>query len=55
MAVHNENFEQARNLKVQIDRLKAVAISLQNLDSQKAIAIQNDNFDEAKRLKVNME
>lgn len=42
-------------MKVQIDRLKAVSIQLQNLESQKNIAILHDNYDEAKRIKINME
>jgi hypothetical protein len=33
IAVQNENFELAKHLKVQIDRLKAVSIQLQNLES----------------------
>ena len=40
---------------MQIDRLKAVSIQLQNLEAQKSIAILHDNYDEAKRIKVNME
>jgi hypothetical protein len=37
--VNNENFELAKHLKVQIDKLKAVGIQLQNLEAQKQIAI----------------
>lgn len=55
LAVNNENFELAKHLKMQIDRLRAVGVQLQNLESQKQIAIQSDNFDEAKRLKIQME
>ena len=39
IAVNNENFELAKHLKVQIDKLKAVGIQLQNLEAQKQIAI----------------
>jgi len=33
IAVNNENFELAKHLKVQIDKLKAVGIQLQNLEA----------------------
>ena len=42
-------------MKDRLDRLRAVALQLQNLDAQKQVAIGQDNFDDAKRIKMQME
>ena len=55
LAVQNENYDLAKSLRDQIERLKSAGMQLQSLESQKYMAVQNENFDEAKRIKAEME
>lgn len=55
LAVQNEDYDQAKTLREQIERLKAVGMQLSSLDAQKQLAVQSENFDLAKRLKTEMD
>ena len=45
-----ENFDLAKELKIQIDSLKAVGVKLKALEQQKQEAVQNESFDKASNL-----
>ena len=45
IAVQNEDYDQAKILREQIERLKSVGMQLSSLDAQKQLAVQAENFD----------
>ena len=55
IAVQNEDYDQAKILREQIERLKSVGMQLSSLDAQKQLAVQAENFDQAKRIKLEMD
>ena len=55
MAVQNENYDLAKMLRGQIERLKSVGVQLQSLEGQKQVAISSENFDLAKNIKEQMD
>ena len=55
LAVQNENYDLAKQLRNQIERLKSVGVQLQSLEGQKQVAIAQENFDQAKIIKEQME
>ena len=48
LAVRDENFDLAKQLKDTIERLKAVGQELAKLEEQKRLAVHNEDFDVAK-------
>jgi centrosomal protein CEP104 len=50
-AVINEDFDEAKKLKVSIDRLKAISGHLGQLEDRKRLAIMNEDYDSAKLIK----
>jgi centrosomal protein CEP104 len=54
-AIELEDFDEAKNIKTAIDRLKSVSQQLIQLEERKKIAIKNDDFDAAKILKYEIE
>eukprot|EP00667_Euglena_gracilis_P002470 EG_transcript_2470 len=55
IAVQNEEFDVAKQLKVKIDALKGVAARLQQLETDKRQAIAQEDYDRAKALKLEIE
>eukprot|EP00668_Euglena_longa_P032224 GGOE01041524.1.p1 GENE.GGOE01041524.1~~GGOE01041524.1.p1 ORF type:complete len:857 (-),score=246.28 GGOE01041524.1:242-2812(-) len=55
VAVQNEEFDVAKQLKVKIDALKSVASRLQQLETDKRQAIAQEDYDRAKALKMEIE
>ena len=55
IAVQNENYEQAKSLRNQIDRLKSVGVQLSSLDAQKQLAVSTENYDQARKIKDEMD
>lgn len=54
-AVINENFDEAKKLKVSIDRLKAISSHLGQLEDRKRLAIINEDYDSAKLIKLEID
>jgi centrosomal protein CEP104 len=54
-AIELEDFDEAKNIKAAIDRLKSVSQQLIQLEERKKIAVKNDDFDAAKMLKYEIE
>ena len=54
-AVINENFDEAKKLKVFIDRLKAISSHLGQLEDRKRLAIINEDYDSAKLIKLEID
>ena len=54
-AVQNENFDEAKQYKDAIDRLKSVGHQLQHLEEHKRNAIANEDYDKAKILKAEID
>jgi centrosomal protein CEP104 len=54
-AIELEDFDEAKNIKAAIDRLKSVSQQLIQLEERKKIAIKNDDFDAAKMIKYEIE
>ncbi len=50
--VEKENFENAKQLKEQIDRVKNIGIQLTQLDERMRMASVNEDYDSAKILKA---
>ena len=55
IAIQNENYDLAKQIKVQMGQLKAVETQLQALKAQKTVAIAKVYFDVAKRIKQQMD
>ena len=51
----NEDFDEAKKLKVAIDRLKIISSHLGQLEERKRMAIINEDYDSAKVIKVDIE
>ena len=47
-AVEDENFDLAKDIKAEIDRLKSVAVQISRLEERKQEAIRRENYDDAK-------
>ena len=54
-AVNNEDFDEAKRIKQQIDRLKASSSHLGQLEERKRLAILGEDFDAAKSLKAEID
>ena len=54
-AVQFEDFDEAKRLKVAIDRLRAMGKQLGKLEEKKRIAVENEDYDFAKSLKIEIE
>ena len=54
-AVNNEDFDEAKRIKLQIDRLKAISSHLGQLEERKRLAILGEDFDAAKSLKAELD
>mmetsp|Transcript_9300 Transcript_9300/g.17806 ORF Transcript_9300/g.17806 Transcript_9300/m.17806 type:complete len:244 (+) Transcript_9300:1316-2047(+) len=54
-AVEAEDFELAKQLKLQIDKLSAQGPSIEELERLKQEAVDREDFDEAKRLKLEID
>lgn len=52
VAVRDENFDLAKQIKDTIDRLNSIGQQLTKLEDQKRQAISNEDFDSAKQLKI---
>jgi centrosomal protein CEP104 len=50
-AVNGEDFDEAKRIKVCIDRLKAISGHLGQLEDRKRLAIVNEDYDSAKLIK----
>jgi len=55
MAVRDEDFDAAKQLKETIDRLSSIGQQLTDLEEQKRLAIHNEDFDAAKHLKLQID
>ena len=55
VAVRDENFDLAKQLKDTIDRLNSIGQQLTTLEEQKRLAINSEDFDAAKGLKIQIE
>jgi centrosomal protein CEP104 len=55
MAVRDENFDLAKQIKDTIDRLNSIGQQLTTLEEQKRLAISSEDFDAAKGLKIQIE
>ena len=53
--MQNENFKQANQIVNQIDKLKAVAWQLLQLESSKQLAVQTEDFEDAQKIKNEIE
>jgi centrosomal protein CEP104 len=54
-AVQREEFDEAKRLKVAIDRIRAVAGQLGALEERKRMAIASEDYDAAKLIKVEID
>lgn len=54
-AVENEDFDTAKHLKEQIDKLKNIGVHLTQLEERKKIAIKNEDYDSAKIIKIEID
>lgn len=54
LAINMENFDLAKELKVQIDSLKAIGVKLKTLEHQKQEAVASENFDMASQINQQM-
>jgi centrosomal protein CEP104 len=54
-AIELEDFDEAKKIKVAIEKLKGVSQQLIQLEERKRIAIKNDDFDAAKMIKYEIE
>jgi centrosomal protein CEP104 len=54
-AVQREDFDEAKRLKVAIDRIRAVSGQLGALEERKRLAISNEDYDAAKLIKVEID
>ncbi|EIE20654.1 hypothetical protein COCSUDRAFT_30401 [Coccomyxa subellipsoidea C-169] len=54
-AVAEEDYDEAKRLKLAIDRLKAVATQLSDLEARKRAAVEAEDYDVAKALKQDIE
>lgn len=54
-AVAEEDYDEAKRLKQQIEHLKQVGAEIQELEQQKKIAVHNEDYDQAKQLKMQIE
>ena len=51
----NEDFDEAKKLKVAIDRLKIISSHLGQLEERKRQAIMNEDYDSAKVIKAEID
>ena len=51
----NEDFDEAKRIKLQIDRLKAISSHLGQLEERKRLAIMGEDYDSAKTIKVEID
>ena len=51
----NEDFDEAKKLKVSIDRLKSISSHLGQLEEKKRQAIMNEDYDAAKLIKIEID
>jgi len=54
-AVEREDFEEAKRIKLAIDRLRHIGAQLQHLEESKARAIKNEDYDSAKIIKLEID
>ena len=54
-AVANEHFEEAKQIKDGIDRLRQIGTHILQLDERKRLASMNEDYDAAKVIKVEIE
>lgn len=54
-AVQNENFDQAKQIRDQIERIRSIGIHLNQLSERKNMATANEDYDAAKIIKNEME
>lgn len=50
-AIDNEDYDEAKRLKMLVDGVKRVAVQLNELESKKLLAVQQEDYDLAKQLK----
>jgi len=54
-AVEREDFEEAKRIKIAIDRLRHIGAQLQHLEESKARAIRNEDYDSARIIKIEID
>ncbi|BDA42164.1 Centrosomal protein of 104 kDa [Coccomyxa sp. Obi] len=54
-AVAEEDYDEAKRLKLEIDRLRALVAQLSDLEAKKKAAVEAEDYDTAKALKQNIE
>jgi len=54
-AVANEDYDEAKQLKATIDRLRSVGQKIGQLEAKKAAAVEREDYDAAKALKVDID
>lgn len=54
-AVQNEDFDHAKQIKEQIDRMKNIGIHLSQLNERKNMASSNEDYEAAKIIKLEMD
>jgi len=51
IAVENEDYEEAKSLKIKIDKFKQVSEQIVLLEQEKVRAVDNEDYDKAKQIK----
>lgn len=54
-AIDNEDYDEAKRLKVLTDGVKRVALQFSELEKQKQLAVQNEDYDTAKQIKIQID
>jgi protein-arginine kinase activator protein McsA len=54
-AVDNEDYEEAKRLKLKIDRFKLVVGQIHELETEKNRAVEMEDYDSAKRVKIQID
>lgn len=54
-AVENEDYEEAKRLKLKIDRFKLVIGQIHELETEKVRAVEMEDYDTAKRVKIQID
>ena len=55
MAIREENFDVAKQVKETIDRLYAIGKELSDLEAMKRQAVDSEDFDKAKQIKMRIQ
>lgn len=54
-AVEHEDYDEAKRLKVAVDRLRAAGVAIAELEARKRAAVEEEDYDQAKQLKVEVD